>query len=172
MKVGVLAAQGAFIEHVAILNKLGVEALPVRLPRHLIGLDGLIIPGGESSSISKLIAEYNLIDEIKQMAGNGVPVFVGDGSGGGYDRRHGYTRHHGRSAWVGDLDIGPGDVVTAKGVGDAGGERHRLALAKERGPARMAGAVGADPFYVDVGRDRQFNTRIVGGRVVVEVDWP
>ena len=75
MKIGVLAAQGAFIEHIATLNKLGAEALPVRLPRELECLDGLIIPGGESSSISKLITDYNLVGKIIKLADGGLPVF-------------------------------------------------------------------------------------------------
>ena len=75
MKIGVLAAQGAFIEHIAVLNKLGVEAIPVRLPGQLSGLDGLIIPGGESTSISNLIDAFGLRDEIKRLAENGLPVF-------------------------------------------------------------------------------------------------
>ena len=64
MRIGVLAAQGAFVEHIAMLRRLGVEALPVRLPRELEGLDGLIIPGGESTAISKLMLDYNLMSEI------------------------------------------------------------------------------------------------------------
>jgi len=75
MKIGVLAAQGAFVEHIAVLNKLGAEALPVRLPVQLAGLDGLIIPGGESTSISKLMEDYNLVGEIKNLAENGLPIF-------------------------------------------------------------------------------------------------
>ena len=75
MKIGVLAAQGAFIEHIAVLNQLGVEALPVRVLPELAGLDGLIIPGGESTTISKLMREYNLMDEVKVRAENGWPVF-------------------------------------------------------------------------------------------------
>jgi len=75
MKIGVLASQGAFAEHVSILNQLGVEALPVRLPRELTGLDGLIIPGGESTSIGKLIFIDNLTGEIKRLIKNGLPVF-------------------------------------------------------------------------------------------------
>ncbi len=74
MKIGVLASQGAFVEHINILNKLGVESLPVRLPRELAGLDGLIIPGGESTTISKLMKDYNLLGEIKKLAENGLPV--------------------------------------------------------------------------------------------------
>jgi len=75
MKIGVLASQGAFVEHIAILHQLGVEALPVRLPRQLAGLDGLIIPGGESTSISKLMLDYNLVSEVKKLAGKGFPIF-------------------------------------------------------------------------------------------------
>ena len=75
MKIGVLASQGAFVEHIAVLHQLGVEAVPVRLPRQLGGLDGLIIPGGESTSISKLLLDYNLTNELKNLAKNGLPVF-------------------------------------------------------------------------------------------------
>ena len=55
MKVGVLALQGAFIEHLQILRELEVEAVAVRLPSELEGLDALIIPGGESTTIGKLM---------------------------------------------------------------------------------------------------------------------
>jgi 5'-phosphate synthase pdxT subunit len=75
MKIGILAAQGAFAEHIAVLKKLGVEALPVRLPAQLAGLDGLIIPGGESTSITKLMDSYNLTSEIRNLAKSGLPVF-------------------------------------------------------------------------------------------------
>ena len=75
MKIGVLAAQGAFAEHIAVLHRLGVEAVPVRLPRELKGLDGLIIPGGESTSMGRLMQDYDLISEIENLARNGLPTF-------------------------------------------------------------------------------------------------
>ena len=75
MRIGVLASQGAFAEHIAILRQLEVEALPVRLLQGLRGLDGLIIPGGESTSISRLMLAYNLVTEIRNLAKNGLPVF-------------------------------------------------------------------------------------------------
>jgi len=75
MRVGVLAVQGAFAEHIAILQQLEVDTLPVRLPGQLAGLDGLIIPGGESTSISRLMLSYNLVSEIRDLAGNGLPLF-------------------------------------------------------------------------------------------------
>ena len=75
MRIGVLASQGAFIEHIAALRQLKVEALPVRLARELNGLDGLIIPGGESTAISKLMLSSNLTEEIKSLARKGMPIF-------------------------------------------------------------------------------------------------
>lgn len=75
MKIGVLASQGAFIEHITILNKLGVEAVAVRLPEDLEGLDGLIIPGGESTTISKLMAHYKLTDALRERAKKGFPIW-------------------------------------------------------------------------------------------------
>src|SRR5512142_978409 len=66
MKIGVLALQGDFAEHVAMLKRLGLEAVEVRLPEQLQGLDGLIIPGGESTTIGKLAVAYNLMEPLKQ----------------------------------------------------------------------------------------------------------
>lgn len=75
MRIGVLASQGAFIEHIAALRRLKVEALPVRLAPQLDGLDGLIIPGGESTAISKLMLSSDLTGEIKSLAQSGMPIF-------------------------------------------------------------------------------------------------
>lgn len=66
--IGVLALQGAFIEHEKTLRALGVETRQVRLPEHLDGLDGLIIPGGESTTIGKLATTYNLIEPLREFA--------------------------------------------------------------------------------------------------------
>lgn len=75
MNIGVLALQGAFIEHIAVLERLGVKATEVRLPAELKGLDGLIIPGGESTSILNLMHGYKLFEPLKEMAQNGLPIF-------------------------------------------------------------------------------------------------
>jgi 5'-phosphate synthase pdxT subunit len=75
MKIGVLALQGAFAEHIAILEKLNVDAIPVRLPHQLKGLDGLIIPGGESTTITKLMVHYKLKNKIIELAKAGFPIF-------------------------------------------------------------------------------------------------
>jgi 5'-phosphate synthase pdxT subunit len=66
--IGVLALQGAFIEHIKTLKRLGVETKEVRLPEHLQNLDGLIIPGGESTTIGKLATEYGLIEPLRDFA--------------------------------------------------------------------------------------------------------
>jgi len=68
MKIGVLALQGAFREHIHMLQRLGVEAVEVRLPQELNRLDGLIIPGGESTTIGKLAAMYQLIEPLRRFA--------------------------------------------------------------------------------------------------------
>ncbi len=73
-KIGVLTQQGAFIEHIAVLRRLEVEAFPVRLAEELEGLDGLIIPGGESSSIGKLMQEYDLAEPVRRLAEQGFPL--------------------------------------------------------------------------------------------------
>ena len=65
MKIGVLALQGDFSEHIAMLKRLNVDASEVRLPKHLDSLDGLIIPGGESTTIGKLAVAYDLIEPLK-----------------------------------------------------------------------------------------------------------
>jgi len=66
MRIGVLALQGDFAEHLAILRRLGAATDEVRLPAHLEGLDGLIIPGGESTTIGKLAQDYALIEPLRR----------------------------------------------------------------------------------------------------------
>jgi 5'-phosphate synthase pdxT subunit len=65
MKIGVLAIQGDFAEHIVMLKRLKVETAEVRLPEHLKNLDGLIIPGGESTTIGKLATDYGLIEPLR-----------------------------------------------------------------------------------------------------------
>ena len=66
MKIGVLALQGDFEEHIVMLKGLGVEAVEVRLAEHLDGLDGLIIPGGESTTIGKLASDFEMMGPLRQ----------------------------------------------------------------------------------------------------------
>lgn len=66
MRIGVLALQGDFAEHRSMLRRCGVESVAVRLPEQLQDLDGLIIPGGESTTIGKLATAYNLIEPLRE----------------------------------------------------------------------------------------------------------
>jgi 5'-phosphate synthase pdxT subunit len=75
MKVGVLALQGDFIEHEHMLRQLGHEPVEVRLPQHLDGLDGLIMPGGESTTFGKLAVRWGLVEPLKQFVHSGKPVW-------------------------------------------------------------------------------------------------
>jgi len=75
MKIGVLAAQGAFIEHEIILARIGAEPVEVRLPQHLEDLDGLIMPGGESTTIGKVAKRWGLLEPIRAFAQSGKPLW-------------------------------------------------------------------------------------------------
>lgn len=74
-RIGVLALQGDFYEHMRMLEAVGAEAIAVRLPEHLHGLDGLIIPGGESTTIGKLMMDYQLTEPLRQFIRQGTPVW-------------------------------------------------------------------------------------------------
>ncbi len=74
-KIGVLALQGDFREHRETLGRLEVAAPEVRLPRDLDGLDGLIIPGGESTTIVRLMRTSGLLESLKKLAEDGFPIW-------------------------------------------------------------------------------------------------
>jgi 5'-phosphate synthase pdxT subunit len=74
IKIGVLALQGAFEEHLACLDCLKVKASAVRLPEELDGLDGLVIPGGESTTMARLMRDYGLTAPLRKLIRNGRPV--------------------------------------------------------------------------------------------------
>jgi 5'-phosphate synthase pdxT subunit len=69
VRIGVLALQGNFREHAAVLRRLGADPVEVRLPEQLDGLDGLIIPGGESTAITRLMRLYGLEEAIRRFPG-------------------------------------------------------------------------------------------------------
>jgi len=75
LKIGVLALQGAFLEHANVLRKLGVTPVEVRLPENLVDLDGLIIPGGESTTIGKLATQFGLIEPLRDFIDDGKVVW-------------------------------------------------------------------------------------------------
>ena len=73
--VGVLALQGAFVAHQRALETAGAATRQVRQPGDLAGLDALVIPGGESTTMSRLLVTSGLFDEIKATLSDGLPVF-------------------------------------------------------------------------------------------------
>ena len=75
MRIGVLALQGAFAEHVSILRSIGVEAVEVRLPEHVEAIDGLVLPGGESTTMRKLIDRWAMRGPLMDLAARGAPIF-------------------------------------------------------------------------------------------------
>ncbi|WP_026975893.1 pyridoxal 5'-phosphate synthase glutaminase subunit PdxT [Alicyclobacillus contaminans] len=75
MKIGILALQGAVREHQQMLEKLGAETVLIKKPEHLDGIEGLVVPGGESTTMGKLLREYDLLQPIKAMGEQGLPVF-------------------------------------------------------------------------------------------------
>ena len=75
MNIGILALQGDFREHSIILKKLKISPKEVRLPEHLKDIKGLIIPGGESTTMVKLLQLYKLDTAIKKKAGQGLPIY-------------------------------------------------------------------------------------------------
>ena len=75
MKIGVLALQGAVREHVRQIESLGCEAVEVKSSGDLAGLNGLVLPGGESTTMRKLLDRYELLEPIRQLAQKGIPMF-------------------------------------------------------------------------------------------------
>ena len=74
MRVGVLALQGDFREHIAVLESLGAEVAEVRLPEHLDGIQALVFPGGESTTIGLLADRYGLVEPLREAIVGGLPV--------------------------------------------------------------------------------------------------
>ena len=75
MRIGVLALQGDFALHTAALRRCGVEAVEIRKPEQLDGLDGLIMPGGESTTLLKLMEEWGFVPALEKFHGAGKPIF-------------------------------------------------------------------------------------------------
>lgn len=75
MKGGVLSLQGAFREHREVLDALGVDVVEVRAPEQLSGVDALFLPGGESTTMSKLLDSSGLFDPVRAMVRDGIPTF-------------------------------------------------------------------------------------------------
>jgi 5'-phosphate synthase pdxT subunit len=115
LRIGVLAVQGNFREHAAVLRRLGAEPVEVRLPEQLEGLDGLIVPGGESTAIGRLMRLYVLDEAVREFGGPifgtcaGMIVLDRDhlGVGDYATRRNAFGRQV--HSFEADLDVGDGD---------------------------------------------------------------
>jgi 5'-phosphate synthase pdxT subunit len=152
LRIGVLALQGAFREHVRSLERLGAEAVEVRKPGDLDGLDGLVIPGGESTTIVQLAELYGLDEAIRSFA---APIF---GTCAGMivlDREHlGLAdlevdrNAYGRQVWSFEADIAlAGDEIPLHGV------FIRAPRVRELGPGvEVVGELGEEPVLVRDGR--------------------
>ena len=75
LRIGVLALQGGVAEHLAMLRRLGAQPVEVRLPEHLEGLDGIILPGGESTTMGKLLVEYQVLEPLRRRLQAGLPAY-------------------------------------------------------------------------------------------------
>lgn len=75
LRIGVLALQGGVAEHLAMLGRLGAQPVEVRLPEHLEGLDGIILPGGESTTMGKLLVEYQVLEPLRRQLQAGLPAY-------------------------------------------------------------------------------------------------
>jgi 5'-phosphate synthase pdxT subunit len=152
LRIGVLALQGAFREHVRSLERLGAEAVEVRKPGDLDGLDGLVIPGGESTTIVQLAELYGLDEAIRSFP---APIF---GTCAGMivlDREHlGLAdlevdrNAYGRQVWSFEADIAlAGDEIPLHGV------FIRAPRVRELGPGvEVVGELGEEPVLVRDGR--------------------
>ena len=76
MKIGILAVQGAFIEHEKIIKELGADCIEIRKKEQLEYIDGIIIPGGESTVQGQLIRKLEILEPLKEMINNGLPVLA------------------------------------------------------------------------------------------------
>jgi 5'-phosphate synthase pdxT subunit len=121
MKIGVLALQGNFREHAAMLRRLGAEVVEVRLPGQLEGLDGLVIPGGESTTMMRLMRLYGLDEAIRRfpgaMLGTCAGMIVLDRSHLGLTDVDVDRNAYGRQAASFEADLGlDGDETPLRGV--------------------------------------------------------
>ena len=165
LRIGVLAVQGNFREHAAVLRRLGAEPVEVRLPAQLDGLDGLILPGGESTAITRLMRLYGIDEALRSFD---APIF---GTCAGMiilDRDHlaladirVERNAFGRQvkSFEADIDIGHGDepvravFIRAPWIAEAGAGRRRSRRGRRASGARAA---GPDPRRgVPSGADRR-----------------
>jgi pyridoxal 5'-phosphate synthase pdxT subunit len=190
MKVGVLALQGAFREHREVLDALGVEAVEVRTPEELGALDALILPGGESTTMSKLLDTADLREPLAELLADGLPVFgtcagmillareVVDGrpdqeSFGAIDvavRRNAYGRQ--RDSFETELDVAglrgggfPGVFIRAPRIESVGDDVEVLARHDDHAVLARAGTVWVASFHPELSGDLRLHEQFLTANV-------
>jgi 5'-phosphate synthase pdxT subunit len=186
MKVAILALQGAFREHREVLEALGTDVVEVRTPQHLSGADALFLPGGESTTMSKLLDSADLFGPVRGLLRDGLPAFgtcagmillateVADGRADqhGFDlldvrvRRNGYGRQV--ASFEADLDVaglpgGPfhGVFIRAPLVERVGPDVEVLARHEDVPVLLRRGAVWASSFHPELSGDLRVHERFL-----------
>jgi 5'-phosphate synthase pdxT subunit len=173
LRIGVLAVQGNFREHAAVLRRLGTEPVEIRLPDELEGLDGLIIPGGESTTIGRLMRLYGLDDAVRDFGGPifgtcaGMIVLDRDHLGlGDYGtRRNAFGRQV--KSFEADLDIGDGDepvravFIRAPWLEDAGPDVEVLAEVDGHPVLAREGRLLVAAFHPELTDDTRVHERFL-----------
>ena len=172
-RVGVLALQGAFREHARALRAAGADVVEVRLPEQLDGLDGLVIPGGESTAIARLMRLYGLDEAVREYGG---PIFgtcagmivldrdhLGIGDYGTHRNAFGRQVH----SFEADLDIGDGDeplravFIRAPWVEDAGADVEVLAEVDGHAVLAREGRLLVAAFHPELTDDTRVHERFL-----------
>jgi pyridoxal 5'-phosphate synthase pdxT subunit len=173
LRIGVLAVQGNFREHAAVLRRLGAEPVEVRLPEQLDGLDGLIIPGGESTTIGRLMRLYGLDEAVREFGGPilgtcaGMIVLDRDHLGlGDYGTRRNAFGRQVRS-FEADVDIGDGDeplravFIRAPWLEDAGADVEVLAEVDGHPVLAREGRLLVAAFHPELTDDTRVHERFL-----------
>ena len=180
LRIGVLAVQGNFREHAAVLRRLGAEPVEVRLPDQLEGLDGLIIPGGESTAIGRLMRLYHLDEAVREFRGPifgtcaGMIVLDRDhlGLGDYVTRRNAFGRQV--KSFEADLDVGDGDeplraiFIRAPWLEDAGPDVQVLAEVDGHPVLAREGRLLVAAFHPELTEDTRVHERFLN--IVREVE--
>ena len=173
LRIGVLAVQGNFREHAAVLRRLGAEPVEVRLPEQLDGLDGLIIPGGESTSIGRLMRLYGLDEAVREFGGPifgtcaGMILLDRDHLGlGDYStRRNAFGRQV--KSFEADLEVGDGDeplraiFIRAPWLEDAGPDVEVLAALDGHAVLAREGRLLIAAFHPELTDDARVHERFL-----------
>jgi 5'-phosphate synthase pdxT subunit len=173
LRIGVLAVQGNFREHAAVLRRLGAEPVEVRLPEQLEGLDGLVIPGGESTTIGRMMKLYGLDEAVRDFGGPilgtcaGMIVLDRDHLGlGGYSTRRNAFGRQVRS-FEADLDLGDGDeplravFIRAPWLEEAGPEVEVLAEVDGHPVLAREGRLLVAAFHPELTDDTRVHERFL-----------